>query len=76
MELIVKYRNRKLYSTKTQAYTTLPELLKKVKNSEAFTVVDHKTKEDITLKCVRSALTHSDLSIDEIRGVLNVSSKV
>ena len=50
MELIKKYSNRKMYSSKTKSYLTLTDLVKKVQKAEKFVVMDNKTKEDITSK--------------------------
>ncbi len=45
---VKKYPNRRLYRTDKSKYITLEDLATMVKNGEEFTVVDAKTKEDIT----------------------------
>lgn len=46
--VIKKYPNRRLYDTDTSTYITLAEIKQLVMDSEAFSVVDAKSGEDIT----------------------------
>ena len=57
METIKKYSNRKMYSTKISKYVELAYIIDLVKMDDAFIVIDNKTKEDITQKVLRTALT-------------------
>lgn len=70
MELIKKYSNRKMYSSKTKSYLTLTDLVKKVQKAEKFVVMDNKTKEDITSKTLKACLAHSTLSDNEVEEIL------
>lgn len=45
MRTIYKYQNRKLYDTSIKSYVTLNDV---IRFEEPFTVVDHKTRNDIT----------------------------
>jgi polyhydroxyalkanoate synthesis repressor PhaR len=62
MDVIKRYPNRKLYSTNDSCYVTLEELHKKVLNDEPFTVVDHKTKTEITRKVLCKILHKQDMA--------------
>lgn len=46
--VIVKYSNRKLYDKEVKGYITLHELENYVTNSITFSVIEHKTKKDVT----------------------------
>jgi polyhydroxyalkanoate synthesis repressor PhaR len=46
--LIKKYENRKLYDTRMSAYVTLDDLAKMVRQNYGFSVIENKTKNDIT----------------------------
>jgi polyhydroxyalkanoate synthesis repressor PhaR len=48
IRIIKKYQNRKLYDTKDSCYITLDEIAKLIKKGEDVTVVDNKTKNDVT----------------------------
>ena len=47
-KIIKRYQNRKLYDTQQSCYVTLDDIAKMIRNSEEVTVVDNKTKRDIT----------------------------
>lgn len=47
-EVIIKYRNRKLYSTKENRYVTLKYILDLVRLNQKFIVLSKETGEDIT----------------------------
>ena len=48
LRTIKKYQNRKLYDTKDSCYITLDEIAKLIKKGEDVTVIDNKTKNDVT----------------------------
>jgi polyhydroxyalkanoate synthesis repressor PhaR len=48
IRIIKKYQNRKLYDTKDSCYITLDEIAKLIKKGEDVTVIDNKTKNDVT----------------------------
>jgi polyhydroxyalkanoate synthesis repressor PhaR len=47
-KVIKRYQNRKLYDTQQSCYVTLEDIAKMIRQSEEVTVVDNKTKRDIT----------------------------
>lgn len=47
-KIIKRYQNRKLYDTQQSCYVTLDDIAKMIRLSEEVTVVDNKTKRDIT----------------------------
>lgn len=47
-KIIKRYQNRKLYDTQQSCYVTLDDIAKMIRNSEEVTVIDNKTKRDIT----------------------------
>jgi polyhydroxyalkanoate synthesis regulator protein len=67
---IVKYNNRKLYSTSLSRYVVLPELVKLVRDNVDFTVEDHKSKKDITGETLKQALLTVDLSEMEMKKIM------
>lgn len=69
METIKKYNNRKLYSKTQSKYITLPYLVNKLRNKEAFTVVNAKG-EDITNKVLKQALVDATLTDEQVRKLL------
>lgn len=48
--LIKRYANRKLYDTKQSCYVTLEEIAAVIREKHDVTVIDNKTKEDITYR--------------------------
>ena len=48
IRIIKKYQNRKLYDTKDSCYITLDEIAKLIKRGEDVTVIDNKSKNDVT----------------------------
>ncbi len=47
-KIIKRYQNRKLYDTQQSCYVTLDDISRMIKAQEKVTVVDNKTKRDIT----------------------------
>ncbi len=47
-KIIKRYQNRKLYDTQQSCYVTLDDIAKMIRNNEEVTVIDNKTKRDIT----------------------------
>lgn len=47
-KIIKRYQNRKLYDTQQSCYVTLDDIAKMIRSDEEVTVVDNKTKRDIT----------------------------
>lgn len=48
VRVIKKYPNRKLYDTRASCYVTLEDIGKMIKRGEEVTVLDYKTKADVT----------------------------
>lgn len=48
--LIKRYANRKLYDTKQSCYVTLEEIAAVIRDGHDVTVIDNKSKEDITYR--------------------------
>lgn len=47
-KIIKRYQNRKLYDTESSCYVTLEDIASMIKRGEDVTVIDNKTKEDLT----------------------------
>ncbi len=47
-KIIKRYQNRKLYDTQQSCYVTLDDIAKMIRANEDVTVIDNKTKNDIT----------------------------
>lgn len=54
---IKKYANRKLYDTQQSCYITLDEIADLIRTGQDITVIDNKTKEDITYKTLVQLLS-------------------
>lgn len=67
---IVKYQNRKLYSTNFSKYITLSEMVKLVKANNTVKVTDHKTKKDITNETLKTALLECSFTEQELINLL------
>ena len=66
METIKRYQNRKLYSLKSSSYVTLDYIAELVKTDQAFTILDNKSKEDITNKTLKQTLLVLDLKPNDV----------
>jgi len=62
METLIKYANRKLYSTSLKRYMTLSELSANIKDGLDIEVIDHKTKTDITVDTLKQTILLSVLT--------------
>lgn len=69
-ETLVRYSNRKTYSTTQSKYVNISYLLKKLASNEDFTVTDYETGNDITNQVVRQAVATSDLTVEQIKKAL------
>jgi polyhydroxyalkanoate synthesis regulator protein len=69
-ETLVRYSNRKTYSTTQKKYVNLKYLLQKLQADEEFVVTEHKTGADITAKTMRQAVASSDLTLEQIKKAL------
>lgn len=65
MREIVKYQNRKLYDKDNACYVNISQLVKAPVGS--FRVIDHETKEDITIPVLFSALNMPQEDSDKVR---------
>lgn len=70
MITIIKYNNRKLYSTSLSRYVVLPELVKLVRDNVEFKVEEHKSKKDVTNETLKQALLTVELSENEMKKIL------
>ena len=67
MEIIKKYRNRKLYSTSTNNYVTLHYVLDEYRRGQPLKIIDNVTKTDITEKTVREAIVrHANIPVHKL----------
>ena len=66
METILRYNNRKLYSTMGNSYVTLDYIMDLVRTNSKFQVLDHGSKEDITKKTLKAAISRLDLPQDKL----------
>jgi polyhydroxyalkanoate synthesis repressor PhaR len=57
---IVKYSNRMLYDTRRRCYITLRDVLDLVKDRVDVTIIDHKSKKDITHAILLQLLTNHE----------------
>ena len=55
--IIKKYANRKLYDTQQSCYITLDEIAELIRTGQDITVIDNKTKEDISYKTLIQLLS-------------------
>jgi len=55
MEVIKRYTNRKLYSTKANSYVTLNYIMDLIKTNQKFQVIESATKKDITALTVKKS---------------------
>lgn len=56
MEIITKYKNRKLYSKELSKYVNLNYLLDLVNTDNNFIVLEHNTKKDVTNSTLSEAI--------------------
>lgn len=73
--LIKRYQNHKLYNTNLSCYITLSDLQVMVLAGQAFTVLDNKSKRDITAWTLMMCLfdqesRREDLPVDQIRNLI------
>lgn len=59
-KIIKRYQNRKLYDTQQSCYVTLDDIAKMVRGKEDVTVIDNKTKNDITAATLTQIIFESE----------------
>lgn len=69
-ETLIRYSNRKTYSTTQKKYVNLAYLMQKLKSDEDFVVTEHKSGTDVTSKVIRQAVASSDLTVEQIKKAL------
>jgi polyhydroxyalkanoate synthesis repressor PhaR len=82
--VIKKYKNRKLYDTKTSKYITLTNIADMVKNNDNIQVICHNTKEDVTHNILTQVIANNstvmlgnvDVLTKIIKSLNNESTKV
>lgn len=70
MEIIIRYKNRKHYSTLKKRYTSLEEMVERLKKDELFKIIEHKTEIDITSKVLKQALINTKMSESVVKKLL------
>lgn len=60
VKVIKRYQNRKLYDTNQSCYVTLDEIAQMIKNGDDLSVIDNKTKLDITATTLTQLLYESE----------------
>ena len=65
MELI-KYKNRKLYSTELSRYVTLKDIMQEVFQGTEVTVRAHETNEDVTIDVLKQCVVSLQLTKPEL----------
>ena len=66
MEVIKRYTNRKLYSTKLSKYVTLNYVLDLVKSKQKFRVIENSSEKDVTTKTIQNSLKTLPLDLNEL----------
>lgn len=64
--LVIKYANRKLYSKTKHRYVTLKELGEYAKEAESVTVIDNKTKNDITAETLAQYIALKARNLNQV----------
>ena len=62
MEIILRYKNRKLYSKTKKGFVNLAEITTKIKNDESFQVIDYKTNADVTNQILKQILINTKIN--------------
>jgi polyhydroxyalkanoate synthesis repressor PhaR len=64
-KVIKRYQNRKLYDTQQSCYVTLDDIAKMIRASEEVTIVDNKTKRDITASTLAQIIFEAEKKASE-----------
>lgn len=64
-KIIKRYQNRKLYDTQQSCYVTLDDIAKMIRNDEEVTVVDNKTKRDITASTLSQIIFEAEKKVSD-----------
>jgi len=64
-KVIKRYQNRKLYDTQQSCYVTLEDIAKMIRASEEVTIVDNKTKRDITASTLAQIIFEAEKKASE-----------
>lgn len=78
--IIKRYQNRKLYDTEASSYVTLDDIASMIRRGEDLTVVDNKTKKDITTTTLTQIILEGEkktkrfLPIDTLKNIIQQRS--
>ncbi len=64
-KIIKRYQNRKLYDTQQSCYVTLDDIAKMIRANEEVTVIDNKTKRDITASTLSQIIFEAEKKAGE-----------
>ncbi len=64
-KVIKRYQNRKLYDTQQSCYVTLDDIAKMIRANEEVTIVDNKTKRDITASTLAQIIFEAEKKASE-----------
>lgn len=64
-KVIKRYQNRKLYDTQQSCYVTLEDIAKMIRANEEVTIVDNKTKRDITASTLAQIIFEAEKKAGE-----------
>jgi polyhydroxyalkanoate synthesis repressor PhaR len=64
-KVIKRYQNRKLYDTQQSCYVTLDDIAKMIRADEEVTIVDNKTKRDITASTLAQIIFEAEKKASE-----------
>ncbi|MBX9769340.1 MAG: polyhydroxyalkanoate synthesis regulator DNA-binding domain-containing protein, partial [Bdellovibrionales bacterium] len=64
-KVIKRYQNRKLYDTQQSCYVTLEDIAKMIRGNEEVTIVDNKTKRDITASTLAQIIFEAEKKSSE-----------
>lgn len=64
-KVIKRYQNRKLYDTQQSCYVTLEDIAKMIRANEEVTIVDNKTKRDITASTLAQIIFEAEKKSSE-----------
>ncbi|HLB59123.1 MAG TPA: polyhydroxyalkanoate synthesis regulator DNA-binding domain-containing protein [Bdellovibrionota bacterium] len=79
-KIIKRYQNRKLYDTEASTYVTLDDIASMIRRGEDVTVVDNKSKKDITSNTLTQIILESEkktkhvLPIETLKNIIQQGS--
>ncbi len=71
MKVLIKYKNRKIYSPDIKRYVNLDEITSMIKQGEKITIRAHETNGEVTNEVLKQCLVNLNVNQNDLINLIN-----